>query len=211
MTETVRTLARYDERAAELKREKARLAKNDDPVSKRALERLETLDTLGEVGFEALMLPEGGSQVLQLAPLLAFFDVDPAEVKLLGTWIWDDPALGKEPSMLGAWFAAPPRESRGRFVERFRTTYGRTPDRLATLAYDGVALAAVLAQTAATGEAPFSADRLQNPDGFAGVDGIFRLHGTGEVERGLAVLEVRREGPIEIDPAPASFEDPLTN
>jgi len=211
MTETVRSLARYDERAAELKVEKARLASKDDRVSKRALERLDTLDTFGDVGFQALMVPEGGEQVLQLAPLLAFFDIDPASVKLLGLWIWDDPALGKEPSMLGAWFAAPPRASRLLFEERFRKAYGRTPDRLATLAYDGVALAAVLVQRAKPGVAPFARGRLENTDGFAGVDGIFRLRANGEVQRGLSVLEVQRDGPQEIDPAPLSFSDPETN
>ncbi len=211
MTETVRSLARYAERAAELKTEKAQLAGKDDPISKLALERLDTLDTFGDVGFEALILPEGGERVLQLAPLLAFFDIDPASVKLLGLWIWDDPELGKEPSMLGAWFAAPPRASRLRFEERFRQAYGRAPDRLATLAYDGVALAAVLAQTAQPGVAPFARDRLENTDGFAGVDGIFRLHPNGEVQRGLSVLEVKRDGPQEIDPAPISFRDSPTN
>ena len=193
------------------RRKRARLAENDDPISKRALERLETLDTLGEVGFEALMLPEGGAQILQLAPLLAFFDIDPVQVKLLGTWVWDDPALGKEPSMLGAWFAAPPRASRLLFVERFRETFGRAPDRLATLAYDGIALAAVLAQNAGPGGNPYGTERLENPDGFAGVDGILRLHGTGEVERGLSVLEIGRDGPREIDPAPTSFRTSVTN
>lgn len=211
MQQTVRSLARYDERAAGLAREKARLSAKNDAISKRALKRLDTLDTLGDVGFEALMLPEGGEQILQLAPLLAFYDVDPAEVKLLGTWIWDDPSLGKEPSMLGAWFAAPPRASRLRFIERFRAAYGREPDRLATLAYDSVALAAVLAQTAAPDMQPFAAERLENPEGYAGVDGIFRMHASGGVERGLSVLEVTRDGPREIDAAPASFEAPLTN
>lgn len=211
MTATVRALARYDERAGELKTEKARLKENDDPISKRALKRLERLDTLGDVGFEALMLPEGGEQILQLSPLLAFFDIDPVQVKLLGTWVWDDPALGKEPSMLGAWFAAPPRESRLRFVERFREAYGREPDRLATLAYDGVALAAVLAQKSEPGGNPYASAKLENTDGFAGVDGIFRLHATGEVERGLSVLEIGRDGPREIDRAPTSFAAPVAN
>ncbi|MBO6785129.1 MAG: penicillin-binding protein activator [Alphaproteobacteria bacterium] len=211
MTQSVRSLARYDERAAALKREKARLSGSGDPASKRALERLETLDTFGDAGFEAVMVPEGGTRVLQLAPLLAFYDVDPAEVKLLGTWIWDDPALGKEPSMVGAWFAAPPRDSRARFNNKFRESYGRLPNRLATLAYDGVALAAVLAQTAQPGEAPYASARLEGADGFSGVDGIFRLHANGEVERGLSVLEIRRDGAVQIDPAPAAFTSPLVN
>lgn len=111
--------------------------------------------------------------------------------------------------MLGAWFAAPPPAARARFVERFRELFGRSPDRLATLAYDAVALAAVLAR----GEVPdpYARARLENPDGFAGVDGIFRLTETGTVERGLAVLEVRRDAPLEIDPAPTSFAPPVTN
>ena len=111
--------------------------------------------------------------------------------------------------MLGAWFAAPPPAARARFVERFREVFGRTPDRLATLAYDGVALAAVLAR----GEVPdpYARARMENPDGFAGADGIFRLTETGAVERGLAVLEVRRDAPREIDPAPTSFALPATN
>jgi ABC-type branched-subunit amino acid transport system substrate-binding protein len=209
LTETIRTLARYDERVEALKAERKLLAARDDAFSKRALERLSTRDTLGVVGFEALMLPVGGEEVLQVAPVLAFFDVDPQQVKLLGTWVWDDPALGKEPAMLGAWFAAPPPDARARFVERFSELFGRAPDRLATLAYDAVALAAVLAR--GDGPDPFARARLENPDGFAGVDGIFRLRETGAVERGLAVLEVRRDAPREIDPAPTSFAAPVIN
>lgn len=209
VTETVRTLARYDERVEALEAERRLLAQRDDAFSKRALERLSTRDTLGEVGFEALMLPVGGEEVLQIAPLLAFFDVDPQQVKLLGTWVWDDPALGKEPTMLGAWFAAPPPAARARFVKRFEEVFGRAPDRLATLAYDGVALAAVLAR--GDEPEPYARARLENPDGFAGVDGIFRLTESGAVERSLAVLEVRRDAPQEIDPAPTSFAPPVTN
>jgi len=209
LTDTVRTLARYDERVRALEEEKMLLADRDDAFSKRALERLETRDTLGEVGFDALMLPVGGDEVLQVAPLLAFFDIDPLRVKLLGTWVWDDPALGKEPAMLGAWFVAPPPEARRHFVARFEEVYGRTPDRLSTLAYDAVALAVVLAR--GEGADPYTAVRLENPAGFAGVDGIFRLNDTGTVERGLAVLEVRRDAPRVIDPAPISFAPPVTN
>ena len=111
--------------------------------------------------------------------------------------------------MLGAWFVAPPPEARRRFVARFEEVYGRTPDRLSTLAYDAVALAVVLAR--GEGADPYTAVRLENPAGFAGVDGIFRLNDTGTVERGLAVLEVRRDAPRVIAPAPISFAPPVTN
>jgi len=52
----------------------------------------------------------------------------------------------------------------------------------------------------------FSPATLTQANGYSGIDGIFRLTADGGVQRGLAVLEVRREGPVVIDPAPKTFE-----
>ena len=82
--------------------------------------------------------------------------------------------------------------------------YGRRPPRLATLAYDAAALAAVLARNG--GPAPFDPLALTNPNGFAGMDGIFRLRPDGLVERGLSVMEITASGNRVIDPAPSSFQ-----
>jgi ABC-type branched-subunit amino acid transport system substrate-binding protein len=224
-TEVVKQLADYDERHKALNEQRAELEARDDEISKRALKRLEILDTLGDVGFDALVLPAGGNEVRELAPLLAFYDVDPGRVKLLGTWLWDDPSLGREPTMVGAWFAAPPPESRTAFVDRFAKLYGRQPSRLATLGYDAVALAAVLArrtenvtvvagatptETSTPSPTPYSIEALTSVNGFAGMDGIFRLLPDGRTERGLAVLEIRRDGIAVVDPAPQSFA-PVVN
>jgi hypothetical protein len=48
-------------------------------------------------------------------------------------------------------------------------------------------------------------ETIMGPDGFAGVDGIFRFRPGGEVDRGLAVIEVTPEGTSVADPAPQSF------
>ncbi|MBI3452789.1 MAG: hypothetical protein HY057_08200 [Rhodospirillales bacterium] len=112
--------------------------------------------------------------------------------------------MGKEPALIGAWFAAPPPQAREGFVKRFHDVYGREPPRIATLAYDAVALAAVLAR--APDGPDFSAKALTAASGFAGLDGIFRLRADGTAERGLAVLEVRRDGFRTVSPAPETFE-----
>ena len=211
LIDTVKQLGRYDERHQALLKQRRELAARGDEISKRALRRLEGLETLGEVEFEALLLPAGGEEVLRIAPLLAFYDIDPSQIKLLGTWLWDDPALRTEPSMAGAWFAAPPAATRQLFVERFKQLYERVPERRATLAYDATALTIVLAQRAArandASSNKFTAETLTSPSGFNGMDGIFRLRESGLVERGLAVFEIQREGAREIDPAPTSFDD----
>ena len=43
------------------------------------------------------------------------------------------------------------------------------------------------------------------PNGFSGVDGIFRFRPDGSAERGLAILEVSPNGFAVVDPAPRSF------
>jgi ABC-type branched-subunit amino acid transport system substrate-binding protein len=155
--------------------------------------------------MDAVLLPEGGNRVRVLAPLLAYHDIDPAKVKFLGTALWDDPTLGVEPTLIGGWFAAPEPGPWANFAKRYREFYAEAPPRLASLGYDGTALASVLARSPSGPD--FSPETLTQPNGFAGIDGIFRLTADGGVERGLAVLEVRREGPVVIDPAPKTFEE----
>lgn len=153
--------------------------------------------------YEAVMLADGGSRLRAIAPLLPFHDIDPAEVRFLGTGLWDEPLLGREPALVGGWFASPPPEAAAAFAERFEALHGYAPPRIASIAYDAVALAAALARGAAAPD--FSAAALTQPSGFAGVDGIFRFGRDGVAERGLAVIEVRPRGLRVIDEAPQTF------
>jgi branched-chain amino acid transport system substrate-binding protein len=154
-------------------------------------------------GMDALLLPEGGTRLKTLAPLLPYYKIEPDKVHFLGTGLWDEPGTGSEPALVGGWYAAPTPGARADFEKRFNDVYHRAPPRLATLAYDATALAAVLAHS---GAGDFSAAAITNPSGFAGVDGIFRLLPDGLVQRGLAVIEVHKDGNTVIDPAPETFQ-----
>lgn len=158
----------------------------------------------GNPSLDAVLLAEGGDKLRSLAPQLAANGIDPRQVRLLGTGLWDDSGVSREPTLIGGWFAAPAPSMRADFEARFETLYGRKPPRLATLAYDATAMAAVLAKQGSP--TPFDATSLTNPNGFAGIDGLFRLRADGSVQRGLSVIEVSADGFRVIDPAPASFE-----
>ncbi len=157
------------------------------------------------VDYDALFLPEGGSRIKVLAPQLPYFKIDPDQVKFLGTGLWDDPTIGTEPSLDGGWYAAPAPSARAPFEQRFSQLYRHPPPRLATLGYDATALAAVLAR--APQGADFSDQALTNPNGFSGLDGIFRFRTNGLVQRGLAVLQVQRGSNTIIDQPPQTFEN----
>ena len=52
------------------------------------------------------------------------------------------------------------------------------------------------------GEERFSPTVITNPNGFAGIDGVFRFAPSGLNERGLAVYEVTGAGARLIEAAP---------
>ena len=155
-----------------------------------------------EAPFQAVILPEGGTRLRALGPLLISQNVDPLVVRFLGTGLWNDPDLLREPALHGGWFAGPDQSARVNFETSYEATYGSEPSRIASLAYDAMALAAHLDG----GELGFSPEAIEEAQGFMGADGLFRFHADGLIERGLAIYEIRSRGLREIEPAPLSFE-----
>ena len=203
MSRAVRGMAQYDSRLAALSALRAQLTAQGESIA-----HLKTLDTWGDVDFDALFVPSGGARLKQIAALLPFYDVDTSKVRLLGMESWKTAGLGREPALVGAWFAAPITDTREEFEVRYRELYGEIPHSLAVLAYDATALAAVLARS--SGGAKFDTEALTSPNGFAGAGGIFRFMPSGEVQRGLAILEVEPWGFGIRSPSPTTFEA-LTN
>lgn len=163
----------------------------------------------GSEGFDAILLPEGGDRVRTVAPLLPFYDIDPSQVQFLGTALWTDITLTREPALVGGWFAAPPPDTWQQFARRYSESFGGAPPSLATLGYDAMALAAVLAR----GQKPyynpnttFGTAAIEQASGFRGLDGIFRFRPDGTIARGLAVVELVPNGFRVREPAPSSFQ-----
>ena len=204
LNDVVKEFADYDRRYNLLVSQKELLLKRDDPVSLAALERLEQLDTIGDVKFDAILIPESGARLAEVAALLPFYDVDPGRVQLMGTLLWHISGLGKEPSLVGGWYPAPSPQQNSDFYKRFKSIYGYKPPAISTHGYDSVALASILARNYETN--PYNINNFLLPNGFSGVDGVFRFTRIGLSERGFAVLEVTRESAVSIDEAPTTFE-----
>ncbi len=153
--------------------------------------------------FDAVMMAEGGAQLDKMTQALTAAGLRSPSVQFLGTGKWDQPDIGDETALIGAWFAAPPPGARQDFEITFKRTFGQAPPRLATLAYDATALAAVLARGPQS--QPFTAAALTDPNGFYGRDGLFRLTSDGLAERKLAILRVDPTGVSVIDEPPRTF------
>ena len=202
--EAAKRLGDYDVRRAALLEQRKILSTTDNEVSRRALKRLEHLETLGDVDFDAVLLLETGEALKGLAPLLPYYDIDIRTVRVLGIDDWSARSLRREPSLARAWFASPPVDAAADFMVRFKQIYGQAPHALAPLAYDASALAAVLASR--EGRADFSVEALTPPNGFAGSAGLFRLLRSGLVDHQFAVFEVRQDKIRTVSEAPQAFE-----
>lgn len=157
--------------------------------------------------FDAILLPDDGVRLRNISLLLTYFLTENGmeAPKLLGTLLWDDPRLVSEPSLAGGWYPAPPLAGHGEFEQRYIKAFGPLPPRtggVAGIAYDAAALAAALARN---GSGDYAGMTLQNPNGFSGVDGIFRLLSSGVAERGMTIKEITPQGAREVAPAPAAF------
>ncbi|HEY4126024.1 MAG TPA: penicillin-binding protein activator [Rhizomicrobium sp.] len=153
---------------------------------------------------DALLIAQGGVTLRGIASMIGTDGIDTAKVKLLGTGLWYDPALTKEGALSGGWFAAPAPHAQDAFDAKYRGIFDSQPPQLATLSYDAISLVALLAP----GEPyhRFTRAALTDPNGFAGVDGIFRFKEDGTADRGLAILEVEPDGFHVIAPAPTTFQ-----
>jgi ABC-type branched-subunit amino acid transport system substrate-binding protein len=152
--------------------------------------------------IQALFLPLGGAALRTVVTALSDGGAAPGTVQLLGTGLWDEPSVAQGlPLLVGGWYAAPEPELRTRFVSGYEASFGQAAPRLATLAYDATAMAAVLARNGMG----YGRASLTLPSGFVGVDGVFRLLPTGQIERALAVNELDETGSHVVDPSPQTF------
>ena len=152
---------------------------------------------------DALFIPEQAEAMAGLSQALVSAGVNGKRVQILGTGVWNDARVLKLGALQGAWFAAPENVGFAGFAASYRDKYGADPSRIATLAYDAVALSVALARQ--QGSERFTEQVLQGTSGFSGTDGIFRFRPDGQNERGLAVQMIRDGSTSVISPAPRSF------
>ena len=187
-SEEIKKFANYPKRHADLLERREELIGKEDEYSKKALSRLENIDTLGDPPFNCVFLPFGGRILKTVATLLAFYDVDPKKVQFLGTMQWADVSLGTEPPLLGGWFAAPEFKKWSKFSDRYEKYFNENPVRLSSVIYDSISLIFHLYGN----NSDISSIDLVDKKGFSGLDGIFRFTSDGTTERKLAILEVQR-------------------
>ncbi|MDC0191874.1 hypothetical protein OAJ89_01005 [Alphaproteobacteria bacterium] len=187
--EAIKQLGKYDLRKRELERQKEILKNKNDEISKNALKKIEKFETAGNVDFTHLILPDYSIRLLEIAPLLPFYDIDPQKVQFVGTGVWDDRAFFTEPSLQGAIFSGIEEIYRDEFFTDYTYVYNERPLRTATIPYDLMGVLSYLVNE------DFSVQETSNflNNGkikFDGIDGKFFFL-NNVISRDLNILEIQ--------------------
>lgn len=127
-------------------------------------------------------------------------------MRLLGTELWaGEGTVARSASLRGSWFAAISDKRFGQFETSYRNRFAANPPRIATLGYDSVLLTLNVARDWKAGTV-FPTGRLYDPQGFIGLDGVFRFNEFGIAERAMEVREVGAGTFTTVSPAPAHFQ-----
>ncbi len=154
-----------------------------------------------QIPLQAIFLAEQGEALTRLMEHLKRYGYTPDAVQFIGTGLWDDDALAASNMLDKAWFSSSPHGYFEPFSARFMNAEGYAAPRLASLAYDAVALIATLADAQ-----NFSAENITQPTGYIGpANGLFRLRKNGTIERELSVMGFENGKIIEKAPAKRMF------
>lgn len=196
----------YNTRSGRMERMKKSLAAKagqGDESAQKALKRVSTHDTLGEVDFDMVLIPETGAKLKSAISMFGYYDVFAPDVKFLGTSIWESSKLNNETTILGSWYPAMSRNHTNYFANKYAFVFGEKPQALYSLAYDAVALSNALAHQNGSDLTAV----ITNPDGYVGINGMFRLFENGYNQHSMDIIEVRKTGDSVIDEAPKRFSE----
>ncbi|MBE6449475.1 MAG: penicillin-binding protein activator [Alphaproteobacteria bacterium] len=185
------------EKIAEKKRIRMGQAKKEEEIPEE-----EKLTVKEQLDFDALFIADDGNRLKSIASLFGLYDVYPQDVLFLGLSTWHEESLSNEGALMGAYFPLLAEESYDAFEQKYEQTYAKKPHRLASLAYDAVALSSFL-QEQKTSEAL----NTLSPSGFIGTNGLFRFSEKGYSEQPMAIYKIA--GPkkfIKVQKPSTSFE-----
>ena len=140
LTGEIEKLTNYQQRKRNLEFTKKILQDKDDEQSKKELDILEQLYTLGKVNFDSVIIIDFGSNLKSVLTSLAFSDVDDKSVLFTTVNQWFDESLFYENTIKNLYFPSVDLKQFKKYNEKYFKTFNRKPNEITILAYDALGL-----------------------------------------------------------------------
>ena len=140
ITGEIEKLTNYNQRKNNLETRKNVLKKKDDDQSRKELEILERLFTLGAVDFDSVIVIDFGSSLKTVLASLAYSDIDDTAVLISTVNQWFDENIFKENTFKNLYFPSVDMKQFKKYNENYFSLFGVNPDEITILAYDALGL-----------------------------------------------------------------------
>ena len=185
---SIKELGKYELRKYELERQKKILSLKNDKESIKRLKKLEKFKTTNDFDFTHVLIADYGINLLQVAPLLPYYDIDPNVIQFIGTGVIDDINFFYEPSLQGAIFPGIEKNERMDLIKKYSDFYDDNFMRISTLPYDLIGLLNLIFKKNMSLRELINL--LNDPSiRFDGIDGNFYFK-NNMIERDLDILKI---------------------
>ncbi len=164
------------------------------------ISRIEGVDASPADDFDAVLLPFGDENLIAVGSMLDLYNAGLPFSQVVGTNLWQQEDLAREPSFHQAWFSAMNETALEPFARAYRAAYQQEPDPIAVLGYYAGRIAATAAAERARPVTPFF---VQRPEGFQTRAGRVDFGPDNRMRPPLAIYQVTPEGPSELPAPPA--------
>ena len=140
LTGEIEKLTNYSQRKKNLETRKKILKKKDDDKSKRELEVLERLFTLGSVDFDSVIIIDFGSSLKSVLSSLVYTDVNDKVVLISTVNQWFDESIFRENLVKNLYFPSVNMRQFKKYNENYFKSFKIKPNEITILAYDALGL-----------------------------------------------------------------------
>jgi len=140
LTGEIEKLTNYNQRKKNLETRKNILKKKDDDQSKKELEILDRIYTLGSVDFDSIIVIDFGNSLKSVLASLVYADVDDKEVLFTTVNQWFDESIFRQNSVKNLYYPSIDMKQFKKYNENYFKTFKLKPDEITILAYDALGL-----------------------------------------------------------------------
>ena len=147
ITKRIEKITKYSVRKQNVLDEIKRLEKSEDPNRDKKIEKLEKIDTLGNLNFDSVIISDFDETLKSVTTSLIYTDVSPKDVYFITLNQWFDESLLNEFGSQNLYFPSVNKGNYEKFSQTFYENYNLYPSQISFLSYDLVGLVYYLAKT----------------------------------------------------------------
>ena len=140
LTGEIEVLTNYSQRKRNLELRKRMLADKEDDKSKRELEKLDQIYTLGAVNFDSVIIIDFGNSLKSVLTSLVFTDVDQKKVLFTTVNQWFDESIFYENTVKNLYYPSVNYQEFKKYKNNYLKIFGNFPSEITILAYDAIGL-----------------------------------------------------------------------